>query len=117
MEKKQKKNIDISVQEPEEIFHPDYVASQQKKKKRFRGMLGHWFGLFLVIIISIVIFYCLSNMVHILKAVRTLVKLLMPSTNTTILTASSTSAKSAVILKALPMALGQHYVKILTLFW
>ena len=41
-------------------------------------MLGHWFGLFLVIIISIVIFYCLSNMVHILKAVRTLVKLLMP---------------------------------------
>ena len=78
MEKKQKKNIDISVQEPEEIFHPDYVASQQKKKKRFRGMLGHWFGLFLVIIISIVIFYCLSNMVHILKAVRTLVKLLMP---------------------------------------
>ena len=49
-----------------------------KKKKRFRGMLGHWFGLFLVIIISIVIFYCLSNMVHILKAVRTLVKLLMP---------------------------------------
>ena len=75
MEKKQKKNIDISVQEPEEIFHPDYVASQQKKKKRFRGMLGHWFGLFLVIIISIVIFYCLSNMVHILKAVRTLVKL------------------------------------------
>ena len=78
MEKKQTKNIDISVQEPEEIFHPDYVASQQKKKKRFRGMLGHWFGLFLVIIISIVIFYCLSNMVHILKAVRTLVKLLMP---------------------------------------
>ena len=64
MEKKQTKNIDISVQEPEEIFHPDYVASQQKKKKRFRGMLGHWFGLFLVIIISIVIFYCLSNMVH-----------------------------------------------------
>ena len=35
MEKKQTKNIDISVQEPEEIFHPDYVASQQKKKKRY----------------------------------------------------------------------------------
>lgn len=35
----------------------------------------------------------------------------------TISTALSTSAKSAVILKALPMALGQHYVKILTLFW
>ena len=35
----------------------------------------------------------------------------------TISTALSTSAKSAVIPKALPMALGQHYVKILTLFW
>ena len=76
MEKKQKD--DILEPEIEEIFHPDFIEKKSKSKKRFRGLLGHWFGLFLVIITSIIIFYCLSNLSHIWKAASALVKLLMP---------------------------------------
>ena len=76
MEKKQKD--DILEPEIEEIFHPDFIEKKSKSKKRFRGLLGHWFGLFLVIIISIIIFYCLSNLSYIWKAASALVKLLMP---------------------------------------
>ena len=60
MEKKQKD--DVLGPEIEEIFHPDFVEKKPKNKKRFRGILGHWFGLLLVIIISIIIFYCLTNL-------------------------------------------------------
>ncbi len=63
---KEKQKENVSEQEMmEEIFHPDFVGKKTKGKKRFRGMLGHWFGLLLVIIISIVIFYCLSNLSYI----------------------------------------------------
>ena len=74
------KKLEDDVLEPEveEIFHPDFVEKKPKSKKRFRGLLGHWFGLLLVIIISIIIFYCLSNLSHIWKAASALVKLLMP---------------------------------------
>lgn len=76
---KEKQKENISEQEMmEEIFHPDFVEKKTKGKKRFRGMLGHWFGLLLVIIISIVTFYCLSNLSYIVKGVSGLVKLLMP---------------------------------------
>ena len=76
MEKKQKD--DVLRPEIEEIFHPDFVEKKPKNKKRFRGILGHWFGLLLVIIISIIIFYCLTNLSYIWKAAAALVKLLMP---------------------------------------
>ena len=63
MEKKQKD--DVLETEIEEIFHPDFIEKKLKSKKRFRGLLGHWFGLLLVIIISIIIFYCLTNLSYI----------------------------------------------------
>lgn len=76
MEKKQKE--EVLEPEIEEIFHPDFVEKKPKSKKRFRGLLGHWFGLLLVIIISIMIFYCLTNLSYIWKAASALVNLLKP---------------------------------------
>lgn len=63
---------------PEDIFHPEYKQDEEVQGKRFRGVFGHWFGLLLVIIVSILIYECVSNISNIVHAAGYFLKLIMP---------------------------------------